>query len=275
METVKRRQHGSTYKGHTIPYGTLAYASQELISAYYANGYLHDKDMPELPCPKYEYKEYVDPEEEVHKKEMVRVVEEVLDTLTPRSKKVLCLRYGIGLTHDYTLEEVGTRFDVTRERIRQIEAKALRHMKHPQRSEPLRELIGYYLTTAEKKAEEESAKTRWEKERARAEEQREARAQAKIDRDHAIFKQRQEVEERMYKADRELRKKWDDLKPMVSDVEWVKHLMTANPDMYQELKYLVGDIWGTNAKIVWEMYAEKEEKYDRRNKKRLAQKADR
>jgi DNA-directed RNA polymerase specialized sigma24 family protein len=260
METVKRRQHGSTYKGHTIPYGTLAYASQELISAYYTHGYKEDSMMPEIPRPPYEHRECHDPEEEVHKKEMVRVVEDVLDTLTPRSKKVLCLRYGIGLTQDYTLEEVGTRFDVTRERIRQIEVKALRHMKHPQRSDVLRQLIGYYVSTAEKKAEEESAKTRWEKERARAEEQREARAQAKIARDHAIFKQRREVEERMYKADRELRKKWDELKPMVSDVEWVQHLKAENPDMYQELKYLVGDIWGNNAKIVWEMYAEKEKR---------------
>jgi DNA-directed RNA polymerase sigma subunit (sigma70/sigma32) len=174
------------------------------------------------------------------------------------------MRFGIGLTHDYTLEEVGVRFDVTRERIRQIEARALRHMKHPSRGDTLRELIGYYVTTAEKKAEEESARTRWEKERARAEEQREARAQAKIARDEAIFKQRREIEERMYKADRELRKKWDELKPMVSDVEWVEHLRTANPDMYQELKYLVGDIWGNNAKIVWEMYAEKEKRYERR-----------
>ena len=266
METVKRRQHGSTYKGHTVPYGTFVGASDELKKVYYTYGYLRDEDLPEMPCPQNDYKEYVDPEEEVHKKEMVRVVEEVLDTLTPRSKKVLCLRYGIGLTQDYTLEEVGVRFDVTRERIRQIEAKALRHMKHPYRSDRLRELIGYYLTTAEKKAEEESAKTRWANERARAEEQREARAQAKIARDNAIFKQRREVEEKMYKADRELRKKWDELKPMVSDVEWVEHLKDADPDMYQELKYLVGDIWGTNAKIVWEMYAEKEKRYERKNK---------
>jgi RNA polymerase sigma factor (sigma-70 family) len=263
METVKRRQHGSTYKGHTIPYGTLVGTSDELKKVYYTYGYLRDEDLPEMPCPPIEG-EYVDPEEEAHKKEMVRVVDEVLDTLTPRSKKVLCLRYGIGLTQDYTLEEVGWRFDVTRERIRQIEAKALRNLKHPSRGDTLRQLIGYYLTTAEKKAEEESARTRWEKERARAEEQREARAQAKIARDNAIFKQRREVEERMYKADRELRKKWDELKPMVSDVEWVKHLEKSDPDMYQELKYLVGDIWGTNAKIVWEMYAEKEKRYERR-----------
>ena len=266
METVKRRQHGSTYKGHTIPYGTLAYASDELKKVYYTYGYLRDEDLPEMPCPQNDYKEYVDPVEELHKKEMIRVVEEVLDTLTPRSKKVLCLRFGIGLTQDYSLEEVGTRFDVTRERIRQIEAKALRHMKHPQRSDVLRQLIGYYVSTAEKKAEEESARTRWEKERARAEEQREARAQAKIARDNAIFKQRREVEERMYKEDLRLREKWDEIKPMVSDTDWVKHLKAENPEMYQELKFLVGDIWGYNADKVWEMFAEKEKVHERRRR---------
>jgi hypothetical protein len=269
METVDKR-YGKVLKGHTAPYGAFVGASAELKQAYYNHGYLRDEDMPEIPYLLTDDREYVDPVEELHKKEMIRVVDEVLDTLTPRAKKILCLRFGIGLTQDYTLEEVGWRFDVTRERIRQIETKALRHMKHPQRSDVLRQLIGYYVSTAEKKAEEESARTRWENERARAEEQREARAQAKIARDHAIFKQRREVEESMYKADRELRKKWDEIKPMVSDVEWVEHLMTANPEMYQELKYMVGDIWGKNAKIVWEMYAEKEKRYERRNKKRLA-----
>jgi hypothetical protein len=42
---------------------------------------------------------------------------------------------------------------------------------------------------------------------------------------------------------------------MVSDTDWVEHLKTANPEMYKELKYMVGDIWGKNAKQVWEMYA--------------------
>ena len=81
------------------------------------------------------------------------------------------MRFGIGLTQDYTLEEVGRTFDVTRERIRQIEAKALRYMKNPLRSDKLAELAGYYVTTAEKKAEMKSKQTQWEKERARAEEQ--------------------------------------------------------------------------------------------------------
>jgi len=254
METVKRkpRAHGRINKGTSIPYGTMVGTSKELRETYYYYGYKEDSMLPELPCPPIEG-EYVDPEEEVHKKEMVRVVEEVLDTLTPRSKKVLCLRYGIGLTQDYTLEEVGWRFDVTRERIRQIEAKALRNLKHPSRGDTLRELIGYYQTTAEKKAEEESARTRWEKAREAAQQRDAARAQAKVDEKIATHNM-------IAKADRELRQKWEEIKPMVSDVEWVKHLRTADPTMYQELKYMVGDIWGKNAKIVWEMYAEKEKR---------------
>ena len=65
-------------------------------------------------------------------------VGEVLDGLTPREAKVLRMRFGIDMSSDHTLEEVGRQFDVTRERIRQIEAKALRKLKHPSRSEKLR-----------------------------------------------------------------------------------------------------------------------------------------
>jgi RNA polymerase sigma factor (sigma-70 family) len=245
---IARRQHGKVYEGHTLPYGTLADASQELRQAYYYNGYLHDKDMPELPCVPIDG-EYVDPEEELSKKEMVDVIGEMLDTLAPRLKKVLCLRYGIGLAQDYTLEEVGTRFDVTRERIRQIEAKALRLMKHPSRSDKLRELLGLYESTAEKEAQEQAAKARWEKERAKAEERRQAEMEARIARAQEI--------KRMQEEDRGLRNKWEEIKPMVSDTDWVAHLKTTNPAMYQELKYMVGDIWGKNANQVWDMYAEK------------------
>ena len=66
------------------------------------------------------------------------VVGELLDGLTPREAKVMRMRYGIDMSSDHTLEEVGKQFDVTRERIRQIEAKALRKLKHPSRSEKLR-----------------------------------------------------------------------------------------------------------------------------------------
>ena len=68
-------------------------------------------------------------------------VREVLKTLSPRESKVLRMRFGIDLNQDHTLEEVGKQFDVTRERIRQIESKALRKLRHPTRSENLRRFI--------------------------------------------------------------------------------------------------------------------------------------
>ena len=65
----------------------------------------------------------------------------VLKTLTPREEKVLRMRFGIGEKSDHTLEEVGQDFEVTRERIRQIEAKALRKLRHPSRSKQLRSFV--------------------------------------------------------------------------------------------------------------------------------------
>jgi RNA polymerase primary sigma factor len=70
-----------------------------------------------------------------------RATQEMLHGLTPREAKVLRMRFGIDMTTDHTLEEVGKQFDVTRERIRQIEAKALRKLRHPSRSEPLRSFL--------------------------------------------------------------------------------------------------------------------------------------
>jgi RNA polymerase primary sigma factor len=69
------------------------------------------------------------------------VTKDILDGLTPREAKVLRMRFGIEMSTDHTLEEVGKQFDVTRERIRQIEAKALRKLKHPTRSDKLRSFI--------------------------------------------------------------------------------------------------------------------------------------
>ncbi|HRG61784.1 MAG TPA: RNA polymerase sigma factor RpoD [Burkholderiales bacterium] len=70
-----------------------------------------------------------------------KTVREVLDTLSPREAKVLCMRFGIDTLTDHTLEEVGRQFDVTRERIRQIEAKAIRKLRQPNRSDKLKSFL--------------------------------------------------------------------------------------------------------------------------------------
>lgn len=72
---------------------------------------------------------------------LTNTVKDVLGSLTPREAKVLRMRFGIDMNTDHTLEEVGKQFDVTRERIRQIEAKALRKLRHPTRSEQLRSFL--------------------------------------------------------------------------------------------------------------------------------------
>ena len=69
---------------------------------------------------------------------LTAAIDEVLKTLTPREAKVLMMRFGIRMNTDHTLEEVGKQFNVTRERIRQIEAKALRKMRHPSRVEKIK-----------------------------------------------------------------------------------------------------------------------------------------
>ena len=65
----------------------------------------------------------------------------ILKTLSPREEKVIRLRFGIGCEREHTLEEIGQEFDVTRERIRQIEAKALRQLRSPERARHLRALL--------------------------------------------------------------------------------------------------------------------------------------
>ena len=102
-------------------------------------------------------------------------------------------------------------------------------------------MFGYYVTTAEKKAEIEANQRRLEKERAKAEELIKASAAT---------------------IGRKPRKNWVELKPMISDVGWVEHLKTENPEMYQELKYMVGDIWGKSAKEIWDMHTKERRPYD-------------
>jgi len=83
----------------------------------------------------------VNPAEAVVEASLGEHVRQVLSTLTPREEKVLRLRFGIGEKSDHTLEEVGRDFQVTRERIRQIEAKALRKLQHGVRSKLLRSYV--------------------------------------------------------------------------------------------------------------------------------------
>ncbi len=83
----------------------------------------------------------VSPTETAIKAALHEATLEILETLTPREAKVLRMRFGIEMNTDHTLEEVGKQFDVTRERIRQIEAKALRKLRHPSRSEKLRSFL--------------------------------------------------------------------------------------------------------------------------------------
>jgi RNA polymerase primary sigma factor len=88
-----------------------------------------------------EDKKAVQPGEAIIAKNLVEQLQKVLTTLTPREEKVLRMRFGIGEKYDHTLEEVGQDFSVTRERIRQIEAKSLRKLRHPSRSKQLKSFI--------------------------------------------------------------------------------------------------------------------------------------
>ena len=88
-----------------------------------------------------EDKKVVSPGDAIVNFNLAEQTRKVLRTLTPREEKVLRMRFGIGEKADHTLEEVGRDFDVTRERIRQIEAKALRKLRHPSRSKKLKSFV--------------------------------------------------------------------------------------------------------------------------------------
>lgn len=88
-----------------------------------------------------EDKKIISPSEAVVRRNLAEQTRKVLATLTPREEKVLRMRFGIGEKADHTLEEVGQDFEVTRERIRQIEAKALRKLRHPSRSKRLKTFL--------------------------------------------------------------------------------------------------------------------------------------
>jgi RNA polymerase primary sigma factor len=88
-----------------------------------------------------EDKKFMSPSEAAISLNLAEQTRKVLATLTPREEKVLRMRFGIGEKSDHTLEEVGKDFLVTRERIRQIEAKALRKLRHPTRSRKLKAFL--------------------------------------------------------------------------------------------------------------------------------------
>jgi len=90
-----------------------------------------------------EDKEVISPQEAAISSNMVKRIQKVLSTLNEREEKILKMRFGIGERHDHTLEEVGQDFDLTRERIRQIEDKALRKLRHSSRADKLRSFIEY------------------------------------------------------------------------------------------------------------------------------------
>ena len=94
-----------------------------------------------LPAAQTRDKNAVSPSDAVINLSLQEQTRKVLSTLTPREEKVLRMRFGIGEKSDHTLEEVGQDFEVTRERIRQIEAKALRKLRHPSRSKRLRAFV--------------------------------------------------------------------------------------------------------------------------------------
>jgi RNA polymerase sigma factor (sigma-70 family) len=235
MALAKKRQHGSTYKGHTIPYGTLVGASKELREAYYFYGYKEDSMFPEFPCAPYEEEQYIDPDYEIYKKELAEQVKDMLDSLTPREAKVLRMRFGIELDCDYTLEEVGKRFAVTRERIRQIQNRAMRKMFNPYRNAVLRSVWmpeEYYETTEDKRRAIEARQRAW----------------------HDDIERRQRIHYREKTMPPEQKELWRELIPALKDVTWVNDLKVNKPDMYQELKDLVGDLWGMSAKDIWKQY---------------------
>lgn len=97
--------------------------------------------------------EYYGPEEIFEEIQLKNIMLNVMDSLTPRESKILKYRFGIDTFTDYTLEQIASMYSLTRERIRHLEAKALRKMRHPSRSSILLEFLGVCTTLTEKAQE--------------------------------------------------------------------------------------------------------------------------
>jgi RNA polymerase sigma factor (sigma-70 family) len=144
-------------------------------------------------------------------------VMEVVDTLTPRERKVLVLRFGLDGCKEHTLEEIGPMFDVGKERIRQIEAKALRKLKHPSRLDIFRDLL----------TPKSSAEKAWEAKQRVAEEE-------KANEEHKLRWQeaRQRQREAEAKADKEFRER---MAVRGTDTTWMEHLKRTKPELHARL----------------------------------------
>jgi len=209
MGTARASSYGKVFKGHSVPYGALANVDPEVRSVFYYYGYKNDDDIPELPHVPVEVSEVPLPEDVVALREMAQVVKTMLDDLTPKEARVLRMRFGIETHTDMTLEEVGNALGVTRERVRQIEAKAMRKMKHPNRSDALRQFLqpGDIQTTVDKERERQK-RHKWIREEATKFMEVQAARVAKL----------------------------KTVARIPEDRSWIDHLKRTNPELYESLQ---------------------------------------
>lgn len=229
-------RRGQICNDHTIPYGTFTEANEAARHAYYNYGYRRDEDLPELPCMPTELAQEICPEEELFKKEMAFLVDDALNNLSPRCSKVLRMRFGIGMSSDYTLEEVGKAFEVTRERVRQVQTKGMRLLKDP--------AMGLRYV-----ANPEDYKTLAHRERAMQELRRQFEAEMQIQDRYRL------AALHMPAKKKEL---WEELKPALKDATWLSDVRVSKPETYQELKDLVAYLWDDSAPRVWNTFTRKE-----------------
>lgn len=229
-------RRGQICNDHTIPYGTFNEANEEARHAYYNYGYRRDEDLPELPCMPPELAQESSPEEELFKKELAQLVGDALSNLSPRCAKVLCMRFGIDVGSDYTLEELGVVFELTRERIRQIQAKGMRLLKDPKMRLQYLANPEQYKTMKQQEREMQELRRQWEAEKHKQDRYRLAAM-------HMPAKKKE---------------LWEELKPALKDAAWMSDMRISNPETYQELKDLVAYLWDDSATRVWNTFTRRE-----------------